>query len=354
LYSYLVRVQNELQPLNGNSAQSSNRVITGDDNDDLPPYVLLAQNAICEIIPRLHEVAIDPSGSKVLQSLLRRIPDPEIVANTLRNVISIGASRFESLVEHRCSSHVLQDICNLLSSYSSSLISVRDSILSLIQSIILWDLYHLLIVMESPGGSHVLRSIFGMIAGISAEEPRTAKLDDSSPVSIIPYFEINRIETPEEWHRIVVYFANLIVSAPSDRENLPWSTASCSALQGLISASAYIDGGLTKKLVKAVMLDQLSDLVFDSCGSRFVESAVTCLSAGIVWDEVKGHLGEMIAHPKADHMAQRVLLRLSGRSQVKAIWDEVEQNVTDCLRFGSGREGVLLTIVRDTEAAACK
>ncbi len=354
LYSYLVRVQNELESLSAHSAQASSEEIAGKDDDDdddgLPPPVLLAQNAVCEIIPRLHEVAVDPSGSRVLQSLLRRIRDPEIVADMLRNVVSPGASRFASLAEHRCASHVLQDICTFLSSYSLSLVSVRESISNLVQTIMMWDLGQLLLVMESPGGSHVLRSVFGLLAGISPEEPRTAKLDDSSPVPIRPYFEISRVETPQEWHRAVIHFANLFISTPDRVKNLPWSTAPCSALQCLISASACIDRGLTKKLVKAVMVGQLSDLVFDSCGSRFVERAVTCLGAGIVWDEVKGHLGEMIAHPKANHVAQRVFLRLSGRSQVKAIWDEVEPKVMDCLRIGSGREGVALAMVRAAEA----
>lgn len=352
LHSYLVKVHNTLNSLSIQPTLDGSNLSTTVDEDDeeLPSAVLLAQNAVSELISRLHDVAMDPSGSKIFQSLVWHVRDPEIIANTMKSIVALGSSRFVSFIEHRCASHVLQDVIKKLSMVSPSIIFVHDSVIGLAQSLETWDAHQLFNTMCAPSGSHVLRSVFGLLAGIPPEEPRTAKLDDSSPVPISAYYEITKVETPVEWHNAIIHFANLIIAAPDKAQNLPWATASSSALQGLISACTCVNRALSKKLVKVVMGDQLSELVFDSCGSRFVERVVTCLGAGVVWEKVKGHLTEMVCHPKANHVAQRVFLRLSGRAQVKTVWDEVEHKVADCLRFGSAREGIVLALVRAAEA----
>lgn len=355
LFTYLVRIQDELNSMAETDEKLEyfhgvDETVNDFDSDMLPPSVLIARNALSEIVPRLHEVAMDPAGSRIVESVLQYSFGGDVLIEAFNSVLSLGANRVLALAQHRCASHVLQGILNGIGQMqvSPALTNSMHKFGKVIQA---WDYNSFKATMEEMSGSHVLRSVFAVLAGIPFDEPREAKIDDSNPTPISPYFERSKKNTLGEWHLGITHCAQLIVDADAaDVQKMAWSTASCGALQSLVAATTVADRALSKKLVKHVHGEQLSDLVFDRCGSRFVERAITCLGAAIVWDKVKGHLCEMIDHPKGNFVVQRLFLGMKGRAQVKSAWDEVEEKVPGMVRLRSSREGVVLSMLRAAEA----
>lgn len=350
LFSYLAKIQSDLNAMTENG-QSFATGFQDDEDDDLSPSELLAQNALSELQSKMHEVAMDPSGSRVLESLLKVAKDEAVIASSLASVLSLGSGRVAVLAQHRCGSHVLEALISRVSSFPGSVPEVQDAMKGLVKVLSEWNLETLLEVMNSMSGSHTLRVVFAVLAGIPVEEPREAKLDDSEPQKLLSYVERSRKETPHEWHAGIQHCAQLLLACEDDKQlqQLPWQTATCTVLQSLVAALSCIDRALAKKLATTVLGTQLSDFVFDRCGSRFVERIITCLGAGIVWSEVKEHLTELINHPCGNFVAQRIFFGLKGRAQVKSVWDEIEDSIPRLLGFGSAREGVVLALLRATE-----
>lgn len=343
LFSYLQKIQADLNSM-------IEDVRFQDDEDGEPTAAeLLAQNALSEFESKMHEVAMDPVGSRVLENLFKVAKDETIIANVLASLLSLGSGRVAVLSQHHLASHVLEALVTRVASLPRTVLAVHDAMTQLTKVLSAWDLETLISVMGVVSGSRVLRVIFAALVGIPVEEPREAKLGDSEPRNLKSYVERLRKDTAEEWHAGISSCAELLLTDATQLEKLPWETASCTALQSLIAASTCIDRPLGKKLATAALGKQLSDLVFDRCGSRFVERVVTCLGAAVVWDEVQGHLGELISHASGNFVAQRVFLGLKGRAQVKSVWDEVEKLLPKMLGFASAREGVALTLVRAAE-----
>jgi len=342
LFAYLVRIQEDLNAMLSEAPQNDDENVF----DELPPVVLLAQNALSEITPRIHEVAMDPMGSRLLQSLIKNARNESVISGVLGSLLSLGTNRVVALAQHRCASHVLQDSITVAATVAGNR-AVMEKLVGVVTS---WDFYTIRDIISEGSGSHVMRAIFAVLAGIPMEEPRESKLDDSNPVPIVPYFKKDDIDpTPLEWHKAITHVVEQLMGVnPEQIQKLVWTTASSGALQVLIAACTVIDRALSKKLVKICMGENLSDLVWDTCGSRFIEHVVTCLGAGIIWDLIKNHLSEMIADRNANFVVQRVLLNMKGRAQVKAAWDILEPKIPEMLK--GRKNGVVLAMCRAAEA----
>lgn len=355
LLSYVLKIQEDLNELTGGPDFNQQKPVVhadDDDDDDVPaPHVLLARNALSELQPKMHEVAMDPCGSHILELLFRFADDDETMASTLSSMVSLGSGRLAVLAEHRCGSHVLQALVTAVSSPDFAGSVAHPAMLGIVRLLSEWDFGTLVSVMSNSSGSHVLRTIFAALAGIPVDEPREAKIDDSEGGKIRTYIERLKREVPPEWMEGLKHAADCLLSSenPSDIQNLAWETASCASLQGLVAGLSCCDSSSAEKLARTVMENQLQDLVYHPVGSRFVERAIACLGSGIIWEEVKDHIGELVQHPRGNFVAQRIFLGLKGRGQIVFVWNQVEEMMPKLLGFGAAREGVVLALLRSTE-----
>ncbi len=203
LLSYILKIQEDLNQMHTQEVSGArfSRPSMEDIDDDTPsPPSLLARNALSELQSRIHEVAMDRSASRILESLLLVANDEAVVADSLMAILSLGSTRVAVLAQHRCGSHVLEALVNAVSSSSTSNVYVRQAMKGIVKLLKDWDVDTLLTMMNHSCGSHVLRVIFASLAGLPVEEPREAKIDDSERGKIRTYVERLRKPVPEEWY----------------------------------------------------------------------------------------------------------------------------------------------------------
>ncbi|CAN8066814.1 unnamed protein product [Agarophyton chilense] len=346
LESYLRKLQDELEALDPGAEIAANW--QPGQAEDLPPSVLLAQNALQELSSRVSEVARDNYAARVVEALLRSIKDAEALATFLQAILDCGPSRVADMATHRCASHVIQTSINAFRHASggdchSVIENLGTTISSLADEAVLE-------VIRSPSGSHVFRTIIGTLSGLPDDEPREARLDDSNPGKVESYIEAYGKEVPEEWVRNVRSLgARLLESASLSIATLLWEPASCTALQALLSGLAVRDKSIVKQIGQRAIEVGFDRLIHDSCGSRFLERLILILGFDIVEPHAKGRLAEFAAHPRANFCLQRMLLGLKGRGQVMSAWDELETSLPELLGRGQAREGVILALLRITE-----
>lgn len=352
LLSYVRKINEDLLRMTDGLQTSSVRGNDDDDDDDVPPpQVLLSRNALSELQSKMHEVAMDPLGSYVLEKLIRFADDDETIAGTLSSILSLGSGRLAVLAEHHCGSHVLQKLVEGVSSPDFAC-SVADPVMMGIgRHLAEWNFDTMTSVMSNAYGSHVLRAMFAALVGIPAEEPREAKIDDSEGGRIRTYIERLKRDVPAEWMDGLKHAANCLLNSEnsSQLQHMVWETASCASLQGLLAGLTCTDKASAEKLANAVMGNQLQDLVYHQVGSRFVERAIACLGAGVIWEQVKDNIGEIVQHPRGNFVAQRIFLGLKGRGQVGFVWNQVEEMMPKLLGVGTARAGVVLALLRSTE-----
>lgn len=356
LLSYLLKLRDDLEqldPIGEVSAAWANSPDRYSIDDDVPPPpVLLARNALTELRQRVHEVARDSSGSRLFEKLLRYASDGSAVAAVLDAVLALGASRVSALAQHRNGSHVLETMLRMVSKESMSAEGVEAAMKRLVAVTEEWTADELLEIIQSSSASHVFRVVVASLAGLPEDEPKESKLDDSSPTKIRSYVDRMGVEVPDEWLSAVRSLAERILEEGARRDllGLVWAPASCAALQALLSGVVRTDKDLGTRLAQALIGSQLEELMMNPCGSRFVERAVVCLGSSMVMETVKGRLAEFAENGRANFCVQRILLGINGRGAVMGAWDELEESVVKMMGFGSTREGVVLALLRSTEA----
>lgn len=352
LARYLYQLRDDLDRLERDPASRE----AEDDGGD-SPVLLLSRNGLSSLQPHLHEVALEPMGSRVLETLIRGAQDdPAALGKTLSGFLALGARRVAALAQHRCGSHVFQ---SLVGSVSSAIFTgngndaVVDAMGALGRVLGAWEVAEVAEVMSSSCGSHVFRAIVAALAGLPAEEPKEQKLDDAAGSNRLKtYIEQGRVEVPQEWLQVLASLGERLVEGDTDSglQNLLWAPASSAAFQGLLSAVSCADRDVAKRLVKGAVKDaSYLDVSFDSCGARFMERVVVCLGSGYVMADLKGHLAQMADDGKANFVLQRVLLGLRGRGSVMSAWDELEPLLPKITGIGSAREGVVLAMIRAAE-----
>jgi hypothetical protein len=352
LARYLYQLRDDMDRLEREDGRA-----VGPDGDDEPPSILLARNGLVSLQANLHEVAMEPMGSRVLETLVRTArADTDVLAGTLSALLALGSRRVAALADHRCGSHVLQSLVLAVSSAVAAEgggeagMAAMQALGRLINE---WTLPEVVAVMSSSCGSHVFRAIVAGLAGIPAEEPREAKLDDAAgSTRLATYIELGGVDVPQEWLACVSALGQRLVDGDTGGglHSLLWAPSSSAALQGLVAATSRADRDVTKKLVTAALQESaLLNVCFDGCGARFMERVVVCLGAGHVLPELKGHLADMAVDGKANFVLQRVLLGLKGRGAVMSAWDELEDALPEMTGFGSVRDGVVLAMLRAAE-----
>lgn len=352
LSSYLSQLQSSLQQLDPDGSLATSFAASSTvDPDDPPPSVLLARNATKELAPRVHEIARDGFGSRFLESLLRACADTAPVAALLGAALDAGPQRFADFATHHAASYVIDAALEILLGGLQSGDDAHACIQKLADTVSNWRPTDFAEVVNSAGGSHSFRAIVAALAGIPADEPREAKLDDSERGRIRSYIERMAFDVPEEWHAALHVMTKGVVEDDAvSLSDMLWKPSSCASLQALLAGVSVGDRELAMQFAERCMKGQEDQLMRNACGSRFIERAVVCLGADIVKGVYKGRLQELAKDPKANFVVQRILLGLKGRGQVMSAWDELEDSVPEMLGFGRGREGVVLSLLRVTEA----
>lgn len=347
LQSYVVKLSAELISLDPDEAVASK--FASSPTDDPPPSVLLARNALSQLNPHIYDLARDPNASRLLEALIRVVVDPGCVANTVKAVVNLGASQVASLITHSTGSFVLEKLLAAVVSDLSE--EVEEAVFALSKCVTDWSREEIVTIMRSSSGSHVFRRIVALLAGLPVEEPREAKLDDSNGGRIVRYMYDMAREVYEEWKEAVVKIARrLMEDGDGDLSDFAWHTAPCTAVQALLSAVVISDKECAKSLAEKCLKGKVRDLMGHPCGGRLVERAVLCFGSEIVKDVYEGHLKDLVKDPRANFCAQRILLGLKGRGIVMSAWDELEEVVPELMKFGRAREGVVLSLLRVTEA----
>lgn len=346
LQAYLQKLESDLYSLDPTlqTAQSFNPTSTSHDDDDVPPVVLLCRNAIRDLMQRIHEISRDNSAARLLETLIRNCQHPQLIAEALLAVLSCGATPVAALVSHHCASHVFETLLRGACDAEPSLFMS-----ALAQVVSNWSAEEIFDIFHSPSGSHVFRLIVATLAGLPEEEPREAKLHDSTPDKLLTYIDRYKSPVPDECSQAVAKLATTLLDSDLSLPDLPWSATPCAALQSLTSGVAVADRSLAKKLVERTMHENFDDLIMDACGSRLIERAILCVGAGFVKSHFKSRLVELGRHGKANFCVQRYLLSLRGRGAVMGAWDELEDEIAQFLGFGKAREGVVLSLLRLTE-----
>jgi hypothetical protein len=352
LVQYLSQLRDDLQQMQFSHQQHE------DDPEEEPPSLMLARNGLSSLTPNLHEVCLEPLGSRVLEMLIQAAAaDPDCIADTLSAILALGSHRVAILADHRCGSHVLQSLVVAVTGDAAvaggGSTSQAKALEMLGQMLSDWSLEDLMNVMSSSCGSHVFRAIVAGLAGLPAEEPKEAKLDDSTGSDrIVSYITRLAIDVPKEWMISVVNLAERLLEADETGDglhSLVWTASSCAAFQGLLSAVTHRDRKLARRLVKATVQNKTMEICFDACGARFMERVVICLGAAEVLPAVKGQVAAMAKDSKANFVVQRILLGLKGRGQVVSAWDELEPALAGMVGYGSTRDGVVLAMLRAAE-----
>ncbi|KAI0567785.1 Nucleolar protein [Gracilaria domingensis] len=347
LQSYLGKLQDELETLDPGAEIATDW--HPNESEDVPPSVLLARNALRELSSRASEVARDNYAARTVEALLRCAKDSEVLATFLHSILDCGPSSVASMAMHRCASHVLQTsihvLCQFLDGKNDSAMAKLGATISS------WTDEEISDVIQSPSGSHVFRATLAALAGLPEDEPREARLDDSSPSKIRNYIETHGKEVPEDWLQMARSIGmRLLESTSLSITDMLWQPAPCTALQALLSALAVRDKSVAKQIGQRVIESDFDRLIYDSCGSRFLERLILILGYDVVKVQAKGKLAEFALHPKANFCLQRMLLGLKGRGEVMSAWDELESSVPNLLGRGKTREGVVLALLRITEA----
>ena len=353
LQSYLEKLVNDLEQLDPGAelatlwAKKANR-----DDDDIPQSVLLARNSLKELAPHAHELSRDGYAGRILERLLEASNDVDASAELLKAILSCGSKRLLELSLHGCASHVLQKLIGTtaITSYEDSECS-KQAMELLSETVSAWTCGDIIEVIYSSAGSHVFRACVAALAGIPVEEPRETKLDDANPQKITNYIENMAVDVPKTNHETVKQLVDkLLQKDTKDLLDIPWTPASSTAVQGLIAAVSVSNRSLAKQAFDSLVSSQFEELIFDTCGSRFIERGLVCLGNLFNKDLMKGKLLSLSRHPKANFCVQRFLLGLKGRGAVMNAWDELEMYISEMLGFGKGREGVVLSLLRVTEA----
>ena len=352
LSSYLSQLQSSLQELDPDGSLATTFAgSSAADPDDPPPSVLLARNAIGELAPRVHEVARDAFGSRLLESLLRACADPCPPAALLGAALDAGPQRFAALAAHHAASHVMDAALQAIGGRWEGDEDARACLNKMADTVGKWTQSDFAEVVNSASGSHSFRAIAATLAGIPRDEPREAKLDDSERGRIRSYIERMAVDVPDEWHLALhTMTEGLLQDDAIDLQKMLWKPSSCAALQALLAGVSVGNKELALQLAEYCVKGQEDQLMRNACGSRFMERAVLCFGAKVVQDTYKGRLQELSKDPKANFVVQRILLGLRGRGQVMSAWDELEDAVPEMLGFGRAREGVVLSLLRVTEA----
>jgi hypothetical protein len=364
LARYLYQLKDDLARLERESAfngtwNAPNAADDGKDafDSDLPPLLLLARNGLVSLHANLHEVAMEPMGSRVLETLIRTVrSDAAVLSTTLSTLLTLGSRRVATLVEHRCGSHVMQSLVTAVAADVTAAGEGHEGMAAmgaLCKVLLEWTVSEVRSIMASSCGSHVFRAIVAGLAGIPAEEPKEAKLDDSAgSARIMTYIESGAFDVPQQWLDTVAALAQKILDADSGGElqGMLWAPASSTAFQGLLAATARADRAVAKKLVEAAVNESsFLDVSYDTYGARFMERVVVCLGAAHVMPDLTGHFAEMASDSKANFVLQRVLLGLKGRGAVMSAWDELEASLPKFTGYGSVRDGVVLAMLRAAE-----
>lgn len=345
LQNYLLRLYDDL-----NSLDPTGRICSQynpSDDDDPPPPVLLARNSLRELAPRIQELARDNAASRLLETLFLSARDAEAVAVVLDAILSLGSSRVAALAQHHSASHVFEKLVRLLKA------EIQLPVLSDLARVVSeWTAAELVQLMQNSSGSHALRIIIATVSGLPEDEPREAKLDDTNPSKIRSYVDTMAVEVPKEWHASVCSVVNKLLENDEniDLSSMLWRPASCIVLQSLMAAVSASDKDLARRLAEAAIKGNLDELMHNVCGNRFIERAVLCLGSGFIFSSVQGRLKELAQDPKANFCVQRILFGLRGRGPVMNAWDELEESIPNMLGFGKAREGVVLSLLRVTEA----
>lgn len=349
--SYLSQLQTTLHSLDPDgSLAAAFSTSPSLDVDDPPPSVLLARNALHELAPRIAELSRDGFASHLLESLIRACADASALSATLTSALAAGPGRFASLAAHHAASHVL-DAALLALALMTEAEDAKHALDLLADTVGKWDPHHVVEVVTSASGSHVFRTIVSTLAGVPREEPREAKLDDSERGRIRSYIDRMATDVPEEWRKAVRNVAEGLLDTDTiNLHDMTWTPAPCTALQALLASVSVSDKELAKRFADTCLNGEEESLMRNACGSRFVERAVLCLGASVMKGAYKGRLRELAQDPKANFVVQRILLGLRGRGEIMSAWDELEEAVPGMLGFGKTREGVVLSLLRATEA----
>lgn len=323
----------------------------GTDGEDVPPSVLLARNALLELAPRMNEIARDNSAGRMVETLAKCAQDPNVTSEVLSGLLACGPTRLASLATHHCASHVFETLLNVTNACVDESESAVLAISQLSKHVSLWSAEDVLEMIHSAAGSHVFRTCMAVLSGLPNDEPREAKLDDSQPQKVLTYMETMRNSVPEEWLNAVAHVATtLLGSVKCSFSDMVWDTFTCAAIQSLLSAVSLVDRALAKRIAEEGMKAGFDELVQNPCGCRFVERVILVVGSSAVKSSMSGRLTELSHHPKANFCVQRMLLRLKGRGAVMSAWDELEDAVPNMIGFGKAREGVVLSLLRITEA----
>lgn len=339
LQSYLDKLQASLEEVDP-GAEAALAYFPGDE--EAPESVLLSRNALTELAPKLAQLSLENNAARFIEILLRTAKSKEVLSEALDAVLSAGASHVVDLAIHRCASHVLETLIVSLREVGSDLNALNPIVSA-------WTPEQFKGLISSPSGSHVFRLIVATLSGLPSDEPREAKLDDSYPKQIHTYID-KRESVSDESLSAVRDLVNTILNADIPLQDMLWESKTSAALQGLLSAVTVADKALAKKLGEECLKAGVANLVNDSCGSRFVERLILCLGCSLVEKDIKGHLAELARHPKGNFVVQRYLLGLKGRGAVMSAWDELEVTLPSMLGSGRVREGVVLALLRVTEA----
>lgn len=353
LSSYLEQLQRDLERVQREEADGG---AYGEDETEERPAMLLARNGLQSLRPQLHEVSMDSVGSRIIESLIRAVSDDaDTIAETLTSIFNLGSRRVTALALHRCGSHVLQTLADIISVANINIVRsglVMQAIEGICKVIDEWTVEEFSEVIYNPCGSHVFRSLIACISGLPVDEPKEQKLDDLMGSQRVPSYLEHAVAVPEEWLETAGRLSQKLIDSSSKEllSNLIWHPASCAAYQSLLSAVTQYDRELAKELVsKSFNGCSVLDTCFDTHGARYVERIVVCLGTSYVLPHLKGNLARMSSDSKANYVVQRILLSLRGRGAVMSAWDELEPELPKMVAFGSSRDGVVLAMIRAAE-----
>eukprot|EP00172_Hildenbrandia_rubra_P004063 Plantae.Rhodophyta-Hildenbrandia_rubra.ctg7508.p1 GENE.Plantae.Rhodophyta-Hildenbrandia_rubra.ctg7508~~Plantae.Rhodophyta-Hildenbrandia_rubra.ctg7508.p1 ORF type:complete len:729 (-),score=122.42 Plantae.Rhodophyta-Hildenbrandia_rubra.ctg7508:2874-5003(-) len=367
LVSYLTQISESLTNLENGEEGEEEHAKDSPEEGDTSARGLLVKNSLMELVPRIHEVARDPLGSRILEKLIEADSNGDAVRRLCETLFLSGKGRVLDVAQHRCGSHVLEKLIETVGKEgaveakgpSPGMLLLADFAESLTGDDIVF-------LISDARGSHVFRVLVAVLAALPIDEPRQAKLEDYNGARPTPYFLSDAYSTTDRAKSSLVALNYSLVNGNTDFGSLSGDPYTSAALQGLLSACMVAEesGVEASKLAVAALggaeLTYLSDMCFHTSGSPLVERIILCIAFGSCEEaknmlkklasEFDGHMVEMAEDARANFVLQRWLLfGVKDRGGVSRAWNSLEQKISSLIGCTSPREGVVLALARCAE-----